>query len=150
MINIHSATSDDVKAITPLFMAYLHFYQINIHTEESVCQFLNARLIKKEAIIFIAKEGDALVGFLQLYPSFSSLQLKGIWIVNDLFVVESARKRGIGKQLLSAANTLAHETESAYLTLSTSLENAPAQRLYESLNWQRNNAFITYIRNLTS
>ena len=47
------------------------------------------------------------IGFTQLYPSFSSLSLKSVWILNDLYVYEEYRKQGVGKMLLDAAKEFA-------------------------------------------
>ena len=53
--------------------------------------FLEERLRKEESIIFIAKAGLDSVGFVQLYPAFSSVSMRKSWILNDLFVSETHR-----------------------------------------------------------
>ena len=69
------------------------------------------------------------------------------YLLNDLFVAESARRQGVAAALLKAAAELARTWGAASLSLSTALDNAPAQALYESLGWQRDRQFCEY--NLT-
>jgi ribosomal protein S18 acetylase RimI-like enzyme len=43
-----------------------------------------------------------------------------------------------------AAADLAREQGAASLSLSTAVDNVPAQRLYESLGWKRETGFLEY------
>jgi GNAT superfamily N-acetyltransferase len=52
--------------------------------------------------------------------------MKPIWILNDLFVVEEARRLGIGEQLLTAATDYALQTGAVRLELSTVLGVPPS------------------------
>lgn len=72
---------------------------------------MKARLENEESVIFIAEENGEFIGFTQLYPAFSSVAMKRIYILNDLFVASSVRKKGAGRRLLSAAKDYAAETE---------------------------------------
>jgi len=45
---------------------------------------------------------DQLMGFAQLYPSFSSVSMKRLWILNDLFVSSEARGKYISYNLTLA------------------------------------------------
>ena len=82
-------------------------------------------------------------GFTQLYPSFSSVSLRRLWILNDLFVAPSARGHGVGAALLARARVWAEETWAKGLVLETAVDN-PAQRLYESMGWRRDEAALHY------
>ena len=46
-------------------------------------------------------DGDNYVGFIQLYPSFSTVSLKRQWILNDLYVKEEYRNKGYAKETVS-------------------------------------------------
>ena len=63
-----------------------------------------------------------MIGFTQLYPSFSSISMRRIWILNDLFVAEDRRGRGAAQRLLDAAKAYAVETNAKGLALSTAVE----------------------------
>jgi GNAT superfamily N-acetyltransferase len=93
-------------------------------------------------VLFIAHEGSSPIGFTQLYPSFSSVSLKRIFILNDLFVNESGRRKGVGSALISAAVEYAKAVGAIRLALSTALTNTTAQALYESGGWERDDDFF--------
>jgi GNAT superfamily N-acetyltransferase len=99
-----------------------------------------------ESVVFLARDaagGDAL-GFVQLYPAFASTRLARSWILNDLFVAENARGRGVSKALMAAAQRLGAETGACEMFLQTARTNAVAQSLYASLGWERDDAFLVY------
>jgi ribosomal protein S18 acetylase RimI-like enzyme len=132
-----------IKLLLPLFNKYRKFYEVEDKPEEAEV-FLRERMEKNESKIFLAMQGDNPVGFTQLYPSFSSLSMKRVWILNDLYVDEASRKHGVGKMLLDAAKEFAIETKSKGLTLSTGIENETAQSLYEKYGFIRNEHFYEY------
>ncbi len=83
-------------------------------------------------------------GFTQLYPSFSSISLRPLWILNDLYVRSDVRRGGVGRALLERARQHAIETAAKGLVLSTGVTNKAAQTLYESCGWQREDEFFQY------
>ena len=107
-------------------------------------EFLATRLARNESVIFLALDGGRPVGFAQLYPSFSSLSMQRMWILNDLFVDPLARGRGIATALLDASKAMAIETGAKELALETMKTNLTAQRLYESQGWKRDEIFYRY------
>jgi ribosomal protein S18 acetylase RimI-like enzyme len=147
-LEIVRASHKDVDRIVSLFDQYREFYRERADTE-GARSFLMERLTKNESAVFLAvdPELDA-VGFIQLYPSFSSISMKRLWILNDLFVLPAARKRGVGEALLRRAEKFARETNAKRLELQTWVNNLPAQRLYEKLGWKRNTDFYQYTLNL--
>lgn len=72
------------------------------------------------------------------------MRLVRTWLLNDLFVAPAARGGGVGRALLQAAAAQARVRGAASLSLSTALDNAPAQALYESLGWVRDTRFCEY------
>lgn len=110
-------------------------------------QFLLERLERRESVIFIAFDGSEeqnALGFVQLYPSFSSVSMTRLWILNDLFVVPEARGLGVGRQLMTNARDFAKSDGAKGLSLSTAHDNLTAQHLYESLGYVRDEHFLTY------
>jgi GNAT superfamily N-acetyltransferase len=136
-------TGEQVELVAPLFDAYRQFYG-QPPDLEGARRFLAERLGRGESVIYAVVEGVRALGFTQLYPSFSSVSMKPIWILNDLFVAEDARRRGVGEQLLRAARDHALRTGAARLALSTAVTNITAQALYERDGWRRDTAFIHY------
>jgi ribosomal protein S18 acetylase RimI-like enzyme len=143
-VEILRASQKDVDRVAPLFDQYREFYKERADVEGSRA-FLMERLTKNESVVFLAVDRElGAVGFIQLYPSFSSTSMKRLWILNDLFVLPAARKRGVGDALLRRAEEFAKETNAKGLELETWVNNLPAQRLYEKCGWKRNVEFYQY------
>jgi GNAT superfamily N-acetyltransferase len=138
------AASKDLDDLVPLFDGYRQFY--GQRSDEAAARaYLGERMKRGESVIYLAYTGpgDA-AGFTQLYPSFSSVSLKPLWILNDLFVRSDIRRGGVGRALLERARQHAAETGAKGLILSTAVTNKPAQTLYESCGWQRDDEFMHY------
>lgn len=142
-INISQAGPEDVDTVAPLFDAYRQFYGTPSDLP-AARRFLSARLKREESVIFFATRRKVAVGFTQLYPLFSSVVMKPIWLLNDLFVAAKSRKLGVGEGLVEAATAFAKDRRAARLILATATDNLPAQFLYEKLGWQRDDAFLHY------
>jgi GNAT superfamily N-acetyltransferase len=84
------------------------------------------------------------LGFVQLYPSYSSVAAQRIWILNDLFVFPAARKRGVGRALLDAARDHGASTGAKRLVLSTAAMNREARGLYEAYGYKQEDEFLVY------
>ncbi len=144
MVKIVRATLEDVPRLVPLFGGYRQFYSAEPDAPAQQ-KFLEDRLSKEESVIFIAQnESGTAIGFTQLYPSFSSVTMATIWILNDLFVDPSQRRSGAGQALLKRAQEWAIETGAIRLELATEVTNKTAQSLYEASSWQRNTTFYHY------
>lgn len=147
-ITIRQAILADIEPLSVLFDAYRQFYgrEGNVAAAK---KFLLDRFNHGESVLFIAHEGSDAIGFTQLYPSFSSVSLERIFILNDLFVNELGRRKGVGSKLLAAAADFAQAVGAIRLGLSTGNTNTTAQALYASEGWERDDDFFyTYsIRN---
>jgi len=137
------ADSKRVREIAGLFNDYRIFYHQESDIEGAV-NFLQARFENNDSVIYTASDDSHLAGFVQLYPSFSSVSMKRIWILNDLFVCESYRRKDVARQLMQAARNHALGTDAVRLECATETFNAPAQRLYESLEYIKDEAFYHY------
>ncbi len=135
MVEIIQATEAHLPHIVPLFDQYRIFYN-QTSDEHSAWNFLTDRFRKEECIVFLALSNNEPVGFTLLYTSFSSVSLKPIFILNDLYVKHDFRLNGIGEQLLQRAQELCTAMGYKGLALETATEN-PAQRLYEKLGWKK-------------
>lgn len=148
---VRQATPNDIDLIAPVFDAYRVFYQQNSDLNLAKI-FLSERLQKQESIIFFALDDsgrgsktESALGFVQLYPSYSSVSAKRLWILNDLFVAEYARRQGIAKLLMNRARQFATDTNAKGLFLETAHDNIKGQRLYESLGYQQNSEFYYFL-----
>ena len=140
---VRQAVLADLDALVPLFDGYRQFYG-RASDLDATRTFLLARFNHGESILFIAHDTKRAVGFTQLYPSFSSISLARIFVLNDLFVEEHSRKHGIGSMLLTAAIEFAQAMGAVRLTLSTATTNATAQSVYQAGGWARDEQYYVY------
>ena len=142
-LQIVTAGPSDVGRIAPLFDGYRQFYKQP--SDVDACRrYLHDRLTRGESVVFLASLDGRAVGFAQLYPTFSSLSLKPLWVLNDLFVAPGERTHGVGSALLEHARQHALSTGAKGLSLATAIDNFTAQRVYEKLGWLRDTAFYHY------
>lgn len=128
-IQVWRAGADDLPQAAALFDAYRQFYG-KAPDPDAARQFLAARLAADESVLFLAGDDERALGFVQLYPLFSSTRMRRVWVLNDLFVTAEARGNGVGEALLQRARRHAGETGACELMLETAVGN-PARRLYE-------------------
>ncbi len=138
---------EDAELVVPLFDAYRIFYGQD-PDPELAREFLRERLVQEESVVLVALEGPTGIGFTQLYPSFSSVSARRVWILNDLFVAPEARGKGVAAALLEEARRFAVETGAKGLALETAVDNLPARRLYERSGWERDEEFLHYYLNV--
>lgn len=144
-MRIVQATLEHLDQLTPLFVNYReHFGQLPY--PDSSRKFLEKRISRKESVIYLAMADDEekILGFCQLYSSFSSLSLKRVWILNDIFVAEDARRQLVADRLIQQAKKLAKETNAVRLRVSTSIHNEVAQKVYESIGFREDSKFKNY------
>lgn len=142
------ADPSNLDKIASLFDAYRGFYgQPSNLTQSS--NFIAERIARDESAIYFVEDdtGEAL-GFVQLYPTFSSIDAHRTWLLSDLFTTPAARGRGVGTLLMNTARTFALLTGAKGLVLETATDNLGAQRLYESLGYVRDTGYYTYCLDL--
>jgi len=142
MLTIKLAQIEDLESIVPLFDAYRVFYKQDTDLELAR-YFISNRLLKKESVIFLAKEDEEPVGFTQLYKTFSSVSVQRSWVLNDLYVSPELRGKGVGEKILKRAQKFALDDDSKGLALETAKDN-PAQDLYERLGWKKDLDHLHY------
>jgi len=140
-------TSDNLELLDAagfLFNEYRKFYNQESDVKKST-SFLRDRLSNNESEIFLClDEQNQAVGFMQLYRSFSSVGLRKIYILNDLYVDNNSRGKGVGRFLIRAAKKFALENQVTKITLTTAKTNTAAQNLYEAEGYVRDNEYFVY------
>ncbi|EKO3601319.1 GNAT family N-acetyltransferase [Vibrio metschnikovii] len=108
-------------------------------------EFLRNRFVNNESVIFLAMtENNEALGFVQLYPSFSSVAMKPMWYLNDLFVSDGSRNKGVARALLQKVKYFANETNALTVKLAMSSTNEKAKSLYKSEGYDKVVAFEHY------
>jgi ribosomal protein S18 acetylase RimI-like enzyme len=145
---VRQATIADLDTLVPLLDACRQFYD-QPSDLIGARSFLLDRFEHQQSIILLACAGSQVVGFVQLFPSFSSARLARTFILNDLFVSPDARGTGAARALLDGACEYGRRVGAARLSLSTAITNTIAQSLYERAGWIRDNKFCAYGISLT-
>lgn len=142
-MNIRKATQKDLKQLSHLFDGYRQFYS-QATDLDGARDFILNRMENNQSVIFVAEKQDKLLGFTQLFPSFSSVSLQRLWVLNDLFVAADARKQGVAEALMHAARDFAESTHSKGIILETDWDNVQAQKLYDKLGYQKQDSTYHY------
>jgi ribosomal protein S18 acetylase RimI-like enzyme len=144
MIRTREATRPDLPVLGNLFDQYRQFYRLAPDPEKASA-FLGDRLTAGDSVILVATgTGEELLGFAQLYPTWCSLAAGPVYVLYDLYVAAHARRRGVARALLAAAEARARSEGKLRMSLSTAKTNLQAQSLYESLGWRRDEEFWVY------
>src|SRR5690606_6967567 len=133
-IEIKLASENDAIKIEPIFSLYREFYGMEKDSPGTI-DFLGKRLGNNESILLYAERNGNIIGFTQLYPTFSSASLRKAYVLNDLYVIETERKKGIAKLLINESIEIAKRDECVRVSLSTAKDN-PAQNLYEKMGFK--------------
>jgi len=141
-MTIIQAHIEHLEDVVPLFNSYRIFYKQDSDII-SAKQFLKERILNNESIIYIAYIEKEAVGFTQLYPLFSSVSMKSMYLLNDLFVKSNYRGKGIGEALINKAKALCEAQQNKGLALQTAADN-PAQKLYERLGFIKDHDLYYY------
>lgn len=146
-MRIIKATLEHLDLLAPLFVKYREFYG-ELPYPDSSRDFLEKRLTRDESVIYLAMPIDddkKVLGFCQLYPSYSSLSLKRVWILNDIYVAEDARRQLVADHLMRAAKKMAKDTQAVRMRVSTSSNNEVAHKVYESIGFREDTQFKNYV-----
>lgn len=143
-MNIVKAGQEHIIEVSRLFDLYRQFYECDPDLELAT-KFITERVIRRESDIFVAVADNKARGFVQLYPSFCSVEAVKIYILYDLYVDAECRKSGLGESLMNRATEWAKENGAARLDLLTAHSNVAGQHLYEKLGYKKvNEDFFAY------
>jgi GNAT superfamily N-acetyltransferase len=145
-IAVRPATLADIEQLTSLFDEYRRFYEQPPDVAQAK-QYLHDRITNRESVVLLANAvavPGQTIGFCQLYPTFCSVEMAPIYALYDLFVIPAARRAGVGRALLQAAEQHALDSGKVRLELRTARSNLPAQATYESLSWVQDGRFLCY------
>jgi ribosomal protein S18 acetylase RimI-like enzyme len=134
-MTVSKATIHDIDPLSMLFNEYRIFYKKESDLQ-NISAFLSERLNNNDSVIFVAKSANNnFMGFVQLYPLFSSTRMKRLWLLNDLYVNPTFRGQKVSVMLIDRAKQLALETNSAGLMLETAKSNTAGNNLYRKTDF---------------
>ncbi len=143
---IRSATPDDIEAAAVLGaqIVRLHhaanperFFLID-DVEKGYAWWLRQELDRAEAIVLVAELNLEIVAY--AYGAIEerdwNLLLDRHGAVHDLFVVEAARRKGVGRAMVSAVIARLEDLGAQRIVTRTMVQNEAAQHLCKSLGFQ--------------
>jgi GNAT superfamily N-acetyltransferase len=132
-LRIARATPLDADTLSDLIHELAVFERLEAQcriTPEAVERHLIGPLRSAEALV--AWIEDAPVGFAVYYRTFSTFAARPGAFIEDLYVRERFRHRGIGRALLTAVARIAHRSNAGRLEWNTLKWNENARRFYSS------------------
>ena len=143
-MKIRQATIEDLNALSELFDAYRVFYRKNSDLSGAKA-FLSERLKNSDSEIFVCESDEnKLMGFVQLYPLFSSTRMQKYWLLNDLFVSSEYRGKGASLRLIEKSKKLVKDSSACGMFLETEKSNLIGNSLYPRAGFQLNEASNFY------
>lgn len=92
----------------------------------------------------MAELDDEVIGFAQIYPTFSTVSLQRAYILNDIFVSGKDRNTGSGRKLIEKSFEYAEENNARFICLETDKDNVKAQKLYEKMGMTNDEILYHY------
>lgn len=142
-MNIKTCEINDLKQLVPAFDSYRQRYK-QPSEPQKIEQFLRQMLEHKSSVIFISYEDNELTGFVQLYPSYSSIGLAPIWTLNDFYVFGGTGRKQTAEALLNAAKGLCEETDAIRIEVTTRKENHRLHKIYREYGFEKDFKYDYY------
>lgn len=143
-MQVLKATILHLDELVPMFDDYRVSYKMDSNIK-GANQFMTERLQKQDSEIYIAvSENKEIAGFIQLYPTYSSLRMRRAWTLNDIYVKVAFRGEGVARLLVDRAKELAVYSRSAGLLVETQKTNVVANQMYPKLGFQMYRSFNSY------
>ena len=137
-VEIAPVAPEEFEELLPLIAAYQRFYEVEEIDEGRNRDFFRRFLSpSKDGLLLGARAEGRLLGYACLFWHFSSLQAEEVVLLNDLYVEEDARGRGVGRALIEAVAAVTRERGAPFVEWVTAPENHAAQRLYDSTGAER-------------
>jgi GNAT superfamily N-acetyltransferase len=132
---IREPKPSDREAWEVLWNAYLVFYEANVpqkHTE-----VLWERILDDDhpvrAYVAVRREDSKLIGIVQFFPHLDTWEIRPICYLQDLYVAEGARLKGVGTSLIRKVEEHSDREGWVFVYWRTDEDNKTARYLYDKL-----------------
>jgi GNAT superfamily N-acetyltransferase len=146
-IEVAPIGAEDYEELLPLIAAYQRFYEAEEVDEGRNRAFFRRFLTPSDdGLLLGARSEGRLAGYACLYWHFGSVEAVETVLMNDLYVAEDRRGRGVGRALIEASAEVARERGAPYLEWATAPDNETAQRLYDTTGAERSEWVVYELR----
>jgi GNAT superfamily N-acetyltransferase len=137
-VRVAPVSPQQLEALLPLVAAYQRFYEVTeIDQERNRAFFSRFIAPSDDGMLLGAWQEDSLLGYACLYWHFTSLVPAETVLLNDLYVAEGQRGKGIARALIEASADVARKRGAHHLEWATQPDNKTAQRLYDKTGAER-------------
>ncbi|MFI5038872.1 MAG: GNAT family N-acetyltransferase [Solirubrobacterales bacterium] len=137
--SIRPVETSDVVELLALMRAYCDFYEVSPPDEDLLA--ITSALIAdpvNEGVQLIARDSTGrAVGFATVYWTWSTTSGCRIGVMNDLFVAEDSRGRGIAERLIEECRAQCSSRGARQLAWQTAPDNFRAQKVYDRVGGNR-------------
>ena len=137
--SIERVEAKDVDELRVLMRAYCDFYEV-APADGNLLAIASALIADpvNEGVQLIARDSTGrAVGFATVYWTWSTTSGCRIGVMNDLFVAEDSRGRGIAERLIEACRAECSARGARQLAWQTAPDNFRAQKVYDRVGAHR-------------
>lgn len=131
MVVVRPFTEADAPALAVMMREMARSYGAAVAADRDVASELPEQARRIE--ILLAHDGAALLGFVTFASLFPVGGVVAFLYVQQLYIGVGGRRSGVGRQLMAAVARTARDRGCHRLEWATSLDNAAAHALYDSL-----------------
>jgi GNAT superfamily N-acetyltransferase len=143
-VTIRFATAADAATVVLLIRALADYENLIGEVRISEADVLRDGFGERPCFECLLAESDgAALGFALFYHTYSTFAGRPELWVEDIFVAEAARGRGVGRELMARLGAIALERDCAHLALSV-LHWNPAQDFYRQLGLEHLQDWLFY------
>jgi ribosomal protein S18 acetylase RimI-like enzyme len=133
-ITIRTPTERDFFAWLGLYEGYAGFYQVELTDQKALLlwSWLSDENHEEQARVAVDDDGE-LVGLVHFREFTRPLEADRSLFIDDLFVAETAREHGVGRQLIDAVKQFGSEKNLGVIQWITKGDNETARKLYDDV-----------------
>lgn len=143
-IVIRKGRRADANEFIGLVLALAKFEHLDPPSDAGKKRLVEDVFEKKRINLFVAAEGNRLLGYALYFYTYSSFLAKPSLYLEDLFVLEEARKRGVGFALFKRCVEEAVAKGCGRMEWAVLTWNDKALRFYEKLGAMRQSEWYSY------
>jgi ribosomal protein S18 acetylase RimI-like enzyme len=131
---IEPVTEKNLAEVLPLIRMYQEFYNISDISDKRNQEFFAQFGPDSSAgCQFVFRGSEKILAFATVYFSYTSSIASKTAVLNDLFTLPEARRKGIGRTLIEHSWKYVSSKGAVRLHWATQVDNTVAQSLYRSL-----------------
>jgi GNAT superfamily N-acetyltransferase len=147
-IEVRPVKDGDFFAWLDVYAQYAEFYDTQLTDQKALVLWSWLTAPEHEEEGYVAVDGDRIVGLAHVREFARPLEGDRGLFVDDLFVAEDERGKGVGSALLQKARSIAEERGLGVVQWITAHDNQTAQQLYDTL--AQRTSWVTYEIDLTT